>query len=161
MQTGEATAMSAAEKLLAIEEIKQLKARYFRFVDTKQWRQFGELFTVDVVVDFSDDNRGQAPIRGREELRAIVERLLGTCLSLHHGHTPEIEILSATKARGIWVMQDWLNWPKDKEAPLGYHTLVGWGHYHETYVKSHEGWQIATLKLTRMRLDRDSGGSDG
>src|ERR1700678_1057947 len=98
METSEA---SAVEKLLAIEEIKQLKARYFRLVDTKQWTQWGRLFTVDVVVDFSDDNRGQPPIRGRDELRTTVERLLGPCLSLHHGHTPEIEILSPTRARGI------------------------------------------------------------
>jgi hypothetical protein len=155
MESNKATTMCAANKLLAIEEIKQLKARYFRFVDTKQWMQWGLLFTPDVVVDFSADNTGQPPIRGREVLQSTVERLLGSCASLHHGHTPEIEILSPTEARGIWVMQDWLNWPKDAEAPLGYHTLVGWGHYHETYAKSSGGWQIATLKLTRMRLDRD------
>jgi hypothetical protein len=155
MGSNEAVVLSAAEKLLAIEEIKQLKARYFRFVDTKQWAQWGRLFTQNVVVDFSADNTGQPPIRGREVLQSTVERLLGTCASLHHGHTPEIEVLSASEARGIWVMQDWLTWPQDQEAPLGYHTLVGWGHYHETYAKSSEGWQIATLKLTRMRLDRD------
>ena len=53
-------------------------------------------------------------------------------------------------------MQDFLYWPKETEAPLGYHTLVGWGHYHETYVKSADGWQISTLELTRMKLDRDA-----
>jgi hypothetical protein len=151
--------MDAAEKLLAIEEIKQLKARYFRFVDTKQWAQFEKLFTPDVAIDLADDNAASssAPsvLRGRTEWAAMVAQLLEHCRSLHHGHTPEIEVLSPTTARGIWVMQDWLNWPKDKPAPLGYHTLVGWGHYHETYAKSAEGWQIATLKLTRMRLDRD------
>lgn len=150
--------MDAAEKLLAIEEIKQLKARYFRFVDTKQWAEFEKLFTPDVRIDLTADNAdspGPSFLEGRVEWAKTVARLLDTCLSLHHGHTPEIEILTPVTARGIWVMQDYLNWPKDKPAPLGYHTLVGWGHYHETYKKSAEGWQIATLKLTRMRLDRD------
>ena len=31
------TEIGGLETLLAIEEIKQLKARYFRYVDTKQW----------------------------------------------------------------------------------------------------------------------------
>jgi 3-phenylpropionate/cinnamic acid dioxygenase small subunit len=31
--------------LEALEQIKQLKARYFRFVDTKRWQEWGELFT--------------------------------------------------------------------------------------------------------------------
>jgi hypothetical protein len=155
MDASVGSAMSTADKLWAIEELKQLKARYFRLVDTKQWAKWGQLFTVDVVVDFSGDNPGQPPIRGRDELTKTVTYLLGNCESLHHGHTPEIEILTPTTARGIWVMQDWLKWPKDAPSPLGYHTLVGWGHYHETYAKTAEGWQIKTLKLTRMRLDRD------
>ena len=154
MDTIEPAAMDVAEKLLTIEELKQLKARYFRLVDTKQWAAWGQLFTPDVVVDFSADNPGHEPIRGRDELVKTVEYRLGTCKSLHHGHMPEIKILTPTTARGIWVMQDFLDWPTDQEAPLGYHSLVGWGHYHEAYVKSAEGWQIATLQLTRMRLDR-------
>ena len=32
-----------------IEAIRQLKARYFRFVDTKQWDRWGDLFTEDAV----------------------------------------------------------------------------------------------------------------
>ena len=33
--------MTTVDELLAIEEIKQLKARYFRCVDTKDWEGFG------------------------------------------------------------------------------------------------------------------------
>ena len=154
MDTIEAPVIDTAERLLAIEEIKQLKARYFRFVDTKQWKQWAQLFTPDVECDFSADSLTDEPVRGRETLVKMVSRIMADCESLHHGHTPEIEILSPTTARGIWVMQDIVDWPRDKEAPNGYHSLVGWGHYHETYVKSAEGWQIATMKLTRLRLNR-------
>ncbi len=148
--------MDAIEKLSAMEDLKQLKARYLRFVDTKKWSAFGMLFTPDVVVDFSADNPGQEPIRGRADLVKNVEYLLGPCLSLHHGHTPEIDILSPTTARGVWVMQDFLYWPKDKPAPLGYHTLVGWGHYHETYERRDGRWLIRSLKLTRLRRSQDT-----
>ena len=34
-----------------IEAIKQLKARYFRTMDTKHWAAMRQVFTDDVVVD--------------------------------------------------------------------------------------------------------------
>jgi hypothetical protein len=39
-------------------------------------------------------------------------------------------------------------------APANAPSMVGFGHYHETYVKSEAGWQIATQKVTRLRIDR-------
>ena len=35
------------DDLEALEAIRRLKARYFRYVDTKQWDRFGELFCED------------------------------------------------------------------------------------------------------------------
>ena len=43
--------MDAAAQLLAMEEIKQLKARYFRFVDTKDWEALSTIFCEDAVFD--------------------------------------------------------------------------------------------------------------
>ncbi len=40
-------APSLVEKLWDIEQIKQLKARYFRLMDTKDWAAWRELFTDD------------------------------------------------------------------------------------------------------------------
>ena len=48
--------LSAAERLVELEAIKQLKARYFRLMDTKEWLPFSQVFTDDVVVDVSHDN---------------------------------------------------------------------------------------------------------
>ena len=39
--------IDANQMLLDIEAIKQLKARYFRYVDTKQWDDLKALFTAD------------------------------------------------------------------------------------------------------------------
>ena len=36
-----------AEQLTDIEAIKQLKARYFRLMDTKRWEEWGDVFTKD------------------------------------------------------------------------------------------------------------------
>ncbi len=53
-------------------------------------------------------------------------------ITVHHGHMPEITLLSDTTARGIWAMEDKLWWPEG--SPLVH--LHGYGHYHETYEKS-------------------------
>ncbi len=33
--------------------------------------------------------------------------------------------------------------------------LTGYGHYHERYVRTAEGWRIAAQKLTRLQMDFD------
>ena len=70
---------------------------------------------------------------------------------MHHGHMPEIEITSPTTARGIWAMQDFLQMPEG--SPLGMKSMVGWGHYTETYELVGGEWKIKTLVLTRLRRD--------
>jgi hypothetical protein len=74
------------ECLVACEEIRQLKARYFRAVDTKEWVLLTEVFAPDAI---SGPNEGGAVTEG---LEAIVERLrkaLGRVQTVHQGHSPE------------------------------------------------------------------------
>ena len=47
--------MDAAEQLLAIEDIKQLKARYFRCMDTKDWDGFAAVFAPNAVLDVTGE----------------------------------------------------------------------------------------------------------
>lgn len=142
--------MNDIERLLAIEDIKQLKARYFRCVDAKDWAGFAAVFASDVHFDITADVPGcilQSPA-------AIVEMTrqgLKDCVSVHHGHCPEITVLSATRATGIWAMEDDLRWAQGSGAPM--QSLHGYGHYHETYSRIDGRWLIQTLKLTRLRVD--------
>jgi hypothetical protein len=96
------------EKLLAIEEIKNLKARYFRCVDTKDWPGFQAVFAPNARFDITDDVAGCVLVG--PEIADEVSRLLAGCDSIHHGHCPEIEITSDTTATGIWAMEDLLRW---------------------------------------------------
>jgi uncharacterized protein (TIGR02246 family) len=149
--------MSTLEHLVAIEEIKQLKARYFRCMDTKDWEGFAGVFAPDAVMDMSGEMRdsatgGEGVTRGASEIAAFVERMVGGVETVHHGHMPEIEVTSPSVARGIWAMEDMLRWPVG--API--RTLHGYGHYHETYEKVEGRWRIKTITLTRLRLDTDT-----
>jgi SnoaL-like domain len=145
--------MTDNERLMAIEAIKQLKARYFRCMDTKQWNGWNEVFTADALMDVSEERppgsqEGPLILNGAEKIISTVSKLLEGVVTVHHGHMPEIEVTSDTTARGIWSMEDKLRWPDGKT------TLHGYGHYHETYEKAGGNWRIKTLKLTRLRVDR-------
>lgn len=142
--------MNDIDKLLAIEAIKQLKARYFRCVDTRDWEGFKEVFAVDGVFDISDDVPG-CILTGREQIAAAASVPLAGCVSVHHGHCHEIEITSASTARGIIAMEDMLRWSDDAQSPI--RSLHGYGHYIETYERIAGSWCIKTMKLTRLRVD--------
>jgi uncharacterized protein (TIGR02246 family) len=146
--------MDALERLVAIDEIKQLKARYFRSLDTKDWDGFADVFAPDAVMDMSSEMRdhtteGDGITRGNREIAAFVRGAVDPVVTVHHGHTPEITFTSPTTATGVWAMEDKLRWPEG--APL--RTMHGYGHYHETYEKVDNRWLIKTLTLSRLRVD--------
>jgi hypothetical protein len=132
--------------LLEIESIKQLKARYSRYLDTKDWTAWRGIFTDDFVSDTAD--AGGKIITGADEFVAYIRKILGkpSQPTVHQVHAPEIELTSATTAQGVWALEDVV-----RLAP-GLN-LNGYGHYHETYEKVDGQWRIKTLKLTRLRVD--------
>jgi hypothetical protein len=146
--------MDAIERLLAIEEIKCLKARYWRSMDTKNWAALAEVFAPDIYFDMREsrgagDMEPSAIIIGVDKVIPFMRAAVEAVQTVHHGHAPEIEITSATTARGIWAMEDRLRWP-----PGGpFATLDGYGHYHETYERIVGQWKIKSSKLTRLRVD--------
>ena len=149
--------MNAVERLEAIEAIKTLKARYFRCMDTKDWAGFVEQFTPDAVMDINVDLGGSVGddaglIRGNQAIADSVRGFVHEVLTVHHGHTPEIELTSDTTARGIWAMEDTLRWPKG----AAMRAMHGYGHYHETYEKVDGQWRIASTQLARLRVDLES-----
>jgi hypothetical protein len=146
----------------AIEAIKNLKARYYRCMDTKQWDGWNEVFAIDATMDTREEAPDLEIVVGRENIIAFVSNVLEGVTTCHHGHMPEIELTSATTATGIWAMEDHL-WFSEGH-PLGIAQLHGYGHYHETYEQNLDEdaagrWYIKTLKLTRLRVDATMAGA--
>ncbi len=140
--------MERAARLLAIEEIKRLKAKYFLGADSKDWALLrGEVLSPDVRFDLPEYR--PEPLVGIEEVMDLIRLGLEGLGSVHHGHMPVIEITGETSATGIWAMEDRLYHP-----PGGPLVIHGFGHYYETYEKRAEGWRIATIRLTRLRVER-------
>jgi len=127
-----------------IEAIKQLKARYCRTMDTKDWAAMRQVFTDDVTMDTTDS--GGDVMTGADDFLVFLVQAIGDVVTVHQCHTPEITLTSATTATGIWAMEDMLRFADGSE-------LHGYGHYHETY-QAHEGdWRISSSTLTRLRMD--------
>lgn len=156
--------MEPIDRLAAVEEIRGLKARYFRSMDTKDWDGFAAVFAPDATMDVSGEmgdsatetDTGAGVTRGRREIAAFVRDAVDEVATVHHGHMAEIEITSATTATGIWAMEDVLRWPEG--APIA--TMHGYGHYHETYAVHDGAWLIQSLVLTRLRVDFELPGTD-
>jgi len=127
-----------------VEAIKQLKARYFRTMDTKDWAGMRQVFTDDVVMDTTESGGGV--VSGADDFVSFLEQTLRGAVTIHHGHMPEITVTSPTSARGIWALQDVIIWPDGTR-------LHGYGHYHETYAKLDGEWRIASSTLTRLHMD--------
>jgi hypothetical protein len=144
------TGVTDMGKLLAVEAIKRLKARYLRCVDTKDWDGFRLVFAPDAQFDISDDVPG-CVLAGRDAIALAVSAPLAECVSVHHGHCPEIDVTSETTACGTWAMEDMLRWSADSAYPN--RTLHGYGHYVETYEKIGGQWHIKSMKLRRLRVD--------
>ena len=135
-----------------LEAIRQLKARYCRFLDTRDVEAWRGIFAPDLTVLLDGavstggaDPQTGPPIEGVDDFVPMVIGTLEGVATVHHCHTPELTLTSSTTATGIWAMEDLLFFPD------GTH-LHGAGHYHETYEKCDGRWRIKSLHLTRTLL---------
>jgi hypothetical protein len=138
---GEAmTSKTAPEDYVAICNIK---ARYCRMIDIKDWDGVAALVTDDFELDMSEASPLPV-IRGRDEAIDATRRSMAPLKTAHQVHLPEIEI-DGDSAHAIFPMQDRVVWDGGG--------LTGYGHYHERYVRRGGGWLIAATKLTRLHVD--------
>jgi uncharacterized protein (TIGR02246 family) len=127
-----------------VEAIKQLKARYFRTMDTKDWAGMRRVFADDVVMDTTDSGGGV--VTGADAFLEFLRQTLAGAVTVHQGHMPEITLTSPTTATGIWALHDDIVWPDGTR-------MQGDGHYHEEYALVDGAWLIMSSTLTRLRMD--------
>ncbi len=124
--------------------ITNLKARYCRLLDTKDWTGWRALFADNLVLDTSP--AGGERIDGADAAVAYVRSSINDARTAHQVHSPEIEIDGDT-ATGIWAMNDRVLWSPERPSACGY------GHYTERYVKQGGEWKIAASTLSRLHVD--------
>lgn len=151
--------MDAIDRLAATDEITQLKARYFRGVDSCDGDLVRSLLAEDCVLDYrgccTDPATGRdfipamnVVLRGRSAWKSDGMSSLGI-VSVHQGHNFELAFTSGASARGIWSMTDRLWFPPGGPFSL----MTGYGHYLETYEKVGGTWLLKTTHITRIRVE--------
>ena len=158
--TGSATVQAApsvlspTERLVAIEEIHQLKARYIRCMDLKDWVCWRGVFAPDFHF-----GAGEQQLHSAQEMveSTHITGLFDRVKTVSHASLADIEILSPTSARGTWACDFLHYWPKGTGTAQGREIVPPgqWNHtdgyYHDTYVKIDGKWYIQTEEIESIR----------
>jgi len=132
--------------LIAIEEIKQLKHRYFRTLDLKQWPEFGDCLADDVRARYGTRAAGEPlHFEGRScVVGYMAENLPHSVVTLHVAQHPEIEV-DGDLATGSWCFEDTVIATEFSV------TIRGGGYYRDEYRREGDGrWRIASTSYERI-----------
>lgn len=127
------------ERLVAIEDIKLLKALRDRAVDEKDWDVYEKMHTAD----FLSSSPGREDWVSAREAREQAERICVPLITVHHSLSPAITVHSQTQASANWLLTDYLFWDDNGER----HSRQGFGYYDETYEKIDGQWRFKTRTL--------------
>lgn len=138
-------------RLNDIREIKELMSRYGRYMNMERWTDWYRLFTEDCYLDWPEIQKRAS---SRQELIEIWEEDF-TPLSIHHYHTPEIELVDETTAYGknALAVEVYVN-----PQPRGFNGRFHWwgsGHYVEEFKKVDGRWLIHRFLLSQTHKTQE------
>ena len=133
--------LSTIDRLVAIEDIRQLKARYLNGCDRKDAESLLDCFAPGPV----QIDMGHVGVFDSRE--AFVELFVAAAdhpyvLDMHHGANPEIDVHDAQNASGVWGF-DYRNVNTQAQTV----TLAS-GFYHDDYVNVDGAWKISACRVT-------------
>ena len=166
--------MDDLQRLVAIESIKNTKARYWYGVDRKDWAMLADTFCDDANFDI----RGERDLKpgelydklppfaealaagdelvqkGRDNIIAFIRSVIEPWVTVHQGWGFVIDFISDERAKVIVPQIDYID--------DGQHVMKGHGHYFEVFRKDPDGvWRIEDYVLSRTRMDGDHPASFG
>ena len=126
-----------------LEAIKRIKYRYLRALDTKDWDDYADTMTEDVVGDYGSSLGEEHHFTERASLVEYMRTSLPANVVTEHRVThPEITI-DGDEASGIWYLQD-----KVIVAEFDF-LLMGAAFYHDQYRRTPDGWKISSTGYQR------------
>ena len=125
-------------RLLDVDEIIRLRARYCHLLDHKDWDGFAELFAADAVLRTGLAGGPEVvERRGRTAIAEFVRERMGSAASSHQVSAPDIQVLAEDRAQGTWAVHYLQEGNR----------LTGYGFYHDEYVKQDGRWLIQRVTL--------------
>jgi uncharacterized protein (TIGR02246 family) len=131
------------EDLVEIEAIKQVKYRYLRAVDTRDWDLLATTLTEDATSAYSS---GKLSYEGRDAIIAFLRESMPEkdMLTSHKVHHPEIELTGPDTATARWGLEDIVI-----ILPANLN-LRGAAYYEDKMVKVDGEWRIAHTGYRRL-----------
>lgn len=140
------------QQLTDIEEIRKVKARYFRLMDYKQWDDLLDVFCEDFRYEMIDPEQGRTAmleVEGRVPYMEALKQTLDQVTTAHQGHMMEINLIGETTAECYTSLNDVVCLYK-----YGI-TQEGWAHYFEKYKKCDDGkWRIHRMSIRYLKVNR-------
>src|SRR5690606_23240555 len=107
-----------------------------------------------LLIDDATYDTGTGFLTGADAIVATFSTGLAGGKTAHMAGMPEITLNGPDEATGIWAFRDYIQLAGDG-APVGF---FGYGHEHDTYVRTDEGWKFKSVVITRIRVDALEGG---
>lgn len=140
------------ESLQITAEIVQLKSRYARALEERDWDLYADCLADDVDARFSPPPGQTEAVqhRGRQHLREWIPTALARTHVVMRVSSPDIEVIDADHARGTWAIVERLSMLDGDERERIYYA-----HYHDDYERCEDGhWRMSRIRIVRARYDR-------
>ena len=134
----------SVQQLSDLEEIRQLKHKYFRCIDTGNWAEIGSVFADDVEIDYRGGGY-RLSVKGKADMvEFLASNFNSDVVAMHMGHTPEIEFTGQDSAKAKWYLEDRFINPERNEDTVG--TAI----YYDQYIRTAEGWKLKFSEYDRV-----------
>lgn len=130
--------MSTLDELIAKDAIRELKSRYFRFMDQQDWTALRGILASDL--DFSHPTIGTYT-SADTTIAAIAERVREV-RTMHQGHDPEV-MVDGDVAEGTWSLQSFVFSPTDPSLQI-----TRYARYADGFRRDGDGWVISRIRFT-------------
>lgn len=139
-------AVADTERLVIVDEIRQVIARYAYYADHKQFDQLSQLFAPEATFT-AYDPQGELVVQlsGPKEIKDAITTGVGDATAIHHLFSAITEVHSPVSASSIINMEDWIDGSTLQ--------VRSYGHYRGEFSKVDGAWRIEKLVQTRLRTD--------
>lgn len=132
------------QQLSDLEDIRTVKHRYFRGIDTADLALLSGLFTEDVTVDYRGGTY-RVQLAGRNDMiEFLANSFHSGAVAMHHGHMPDITLTGEDSATGLWYLEDIFISLETRS-----HT-IGSAIYKDEYRRENGQWRIARTEYDRV-----------
>lgn len=133
----------SAADLSDIEQILQMKYRFFRGLDTNDRELLAASFTPSAVLDWQSGT-DRTPITGLGGILSVLGKYRPDQVPVHQAHHPEIALTGPDTAEGIWMVHSVV---LDQGAQTRREAV---GLHRDLYRRTDGGWRIAESRSRRV-----------